>query len=174
MKMIYMKSKGVPILMSIFNVLFLAIRQIGNPLRYCLPPAWTFLTVTQHGHSSCQRYRALQREDYSEYEESQYQFRRSVESPPEEREKVERLIDIFEVEGCLQFDSAHIVPVTISKDILSQIPPGDLHRSPPEQVSVGGAVLKCIHGFHRLWAAEAFLPMRNIIGSLNFMTMVCR
>ncbi|KAI9676517.1 MAG: hypothetical protein M1817_000675 [Caeruleum heppii] len=78
---------------------------------------------------------------------------------------VRRLERIFEIQGCARLDPEHYVPALISKADLdrtlarSAITPAILHRfdEPPTLDLDPTTRLTCLHGKHRLQAAEHFL-----------------
>lgn len=78
---------------------------------------------------------------------------------------IARLIQVYQLEGCLRLDIEHHVPAIIKeKDLqtslkLSNVDPADLFKRglPPELEFSGDVTLVCLHGRHRLEAAKEFL-----------------
>ena len=81
---------------------------------------------------------------------------------------LERLTQIFKLEGCLRLDLEH-VPAIISNEILanslrhSRVNFEDLRRrgSPPTLEFPEGFTLQCLHGKHRIAAAKNILLPGN-------------
>ncbi|KAF2210284.1 hypothetical protein CERZMDRAFT_45788 [Cercospora zeae-maydis SCOH1-5] len=76
---------------------------------------------------------------------------------------VQRLRGIFE-RGCHRFDPEHFVPVLVDHDLLSRllittgVTSSDLTYQSPPLISVPlGTKLRCLHGRHRLLAAQEHL-----------------
>lgn len=72
---------------------------------------------------------------------------------------VDRLVRIFQLEGCLMEHIQHRIPVVIRDDIWrnAQMDPDesmDFRKMHFPQNS-----LQCLHGHHRLWAAQQHLPL---------------
>ncbi len=82
---------------------------------------------------------------------------------------VQRLTQIFRLEGCLRLDLEHHVPAIISDDILAQslyqsgVRSEDLRRrgSPPTLDLPEGFGVLCLHGKHRIAAAKNVLLPGN-------------
>ena len=78
---------------------------------------------------------------------------------------VTRLIQIFELEGCLRLDIEHHIPVLIEQDLLEEciaqtlIDPAKLLNGDivPELELPPNTKLNCLHGRHRIAAARKFL-----------------
>ena len=78
---------------------------------------------------------------------------------------ITRLVQIFELEGCLRLDLEHHVPAIISQDVferslrISKITGGDLleGQNPPELRLPSYSSIRCLHGIHRIEAAHKFL-----------------
>lgn len=82
---------------------------------------------------------------------------------------IERLTQIFRLEGCQRLDIEHHVPAVINDDILSQC----LHHSglglenlrrqgsPPSLEFPENFTLECLHGKHRIAAAKDILLPGN-------------
>lgn len=80
---------------------------------------------------------------------------------------VERLIQVFKLEGCLRLDIAHHIPAIVNAQTLreslyqSQVPENTLHgrQNPPALRFPDNTYLLCLHGKHRIAAArEILLP----------------
>lgn len=83
---------------------------------------------------------------------------------------VQRLKPIFATEGCDRLEPANSVPVLLSQTELddltwySQISPSKLYQTasePPLLQVAGDAMLKVLHGSHRLEAARQILPRED-------------
>lgn len=78
---------------------------------------------------------------------------------------VERLIQVFKLEGCLRLDLAHHIPAVINAQFLreslrhSQIPETSLYgrQNPPALSFPDNTYLLCLHGKHRIAAAKNIL-----------------
>ena len=84
---------------------------------------------------------------------------------PLDQRNVARLIQIFELEGCRRLEPEHHVPAVISektfRDALKRSKVSEevlLQHDKPPQLRFDDAVrLTCLHGKHRLTAADEFL-----------------
>lgn len=82
---------------------------------------------------------------------------------------VERLIQIFKLEGCLRLDLAHHIPAIINAQTLreslyrSQVPDSGLaaRQNPPALFFSDNIHLLCLHGRHRIAAAKEILLPGN-------------
>lgn len=80
-------------------------------------------------------------------------------------ENVKRLVQVFQLEGCLRFDLERHIPAIIDENDLfralqnSQSVSGDLFKrqGPPSLYLYSKTTLKCLHGRHRIAAAREFL-----------------
>lgn len=82
---------------------------------------------------------------------------------------VDRLIQVFKLEGCLRLDLEHHIPAVISEQTLheslaySRIDSTELHRrqNPPTLLLAENIYLPCLHGKHRIAAARTLLLPGN-------------
>ena len=82
---------------------------------------------------------------------------------------LERLTQIFKLEGCLRLDLEYYIPAIISNEMLansfrqSHVHPKDLRRrgSPPSLEFPDGTTILCLHGKHRIYTAKNILLLGN-------------
>ncbi len=82
---------------------------------------------------------------------------------------IDRLIQVFKLEGCLRLDLEHHIPAIISNQTLqeslarSAVDGTELHRqqSPPTLLFPEDTYLPCLHGKHRIAAAKTLLLPGN-------------
>lgn len=84
-----------------------------------------------------------------------------------DEKNVERLVQVYRLEGCQRMDPMHYVPATIESETfvkavsaagLDQVALQQPHDEPPLLDLPSTCTVTCLHGKHRLLAAEKFLP----------------
>lgn len=103
-----------------------------------------------------------------------------------DRDNVERLVKIFELEGCNRLDPTHSIPGSISADALksslqhSQLTMEDLTRAQPPALHLpSGAQIECLQGKHRVAALRGFKKLhhwwtvRLYVGMSTFLSCPC-
>ena len=74
---------------------------------------------------------------------------------------VDRLLDVFRLEGCDRDDPGHAIPVLADDGVLANVDSQALQRTPTgaQRLSFPTSInLTCLHGRHRICAAQHFLP----------------
>jgi hypothetical protein len=82
-----------------------------------------------------------------------------------DEKNVARLQEIYRLEGCKRDNPENNVPVLVAENVLSAtlhhsgLTVEDLHKvgQPPQLNLAGSTKLKCLHGRHRLEAAQRYL-----------------
>ena len=84
-----------------------------------------------------------------------------------EDQNVNRLIRVFELEGCKRESTANAISVLVEKNAIEEAhaqqcsSSAAIHSINPTQLPLLNAKVLCLHGKHRIHAARKFLPCRD-------------